>query len=96
LFFSGGRAYRRAAPPAPSPFSARVFSDLFTFANTTSSRFPLTDHPECTGAAPPTAAADRARPVLGAFFAPLLISSPPPAFVAQRAAVAAFLEARGV
>lgn len=78
------------APPAPTAFSRNILAQLVFFANTTSSRFPLTDHPECTGNFPPTAAADRARPVLGAFFAPLLISSPPPAFVAQRAAIAAF------
>jgi len=67
-----------------------VLAQLVTFVNTTGDRFPLTDHPECTGTSP-RAAADRARPVLGAFFAPLLLAAPPPAFVEQRAAVAAFL-----
>jgi hypothetical protein len=32
--------------------------------------------------------------VLGAFFAPLLLASPPPAFVAQRAAIRGFAGAR--
>ena len=34
------------------------------------------------------AAADRARPVLGAFFAPVLIADPSPAVVSQHAAIA--------
>jgi hypothetical protein len=79
------------AVPAPSNYTSRVLRDAVFFANYTSSRFPLTDHPECVGAFPPAAAADRARPVLGAFYAPLLIAAPPAEFVQQRAAVAAFL-----
>ena len=48
------------------------------------------------GAYPPAAAADRARPVLGAFYAPLLIASPSPNFVSERAAVKAVLRELGI
>ena len=75
--------------PAPSAWSSRVFDQLFYFANTTSSRFPLSDHPSCIGTAPPAAAADRARPVLGAFFAPLLIAQPTEAVRGQWRAIRA-------
>ena len=94
LVYSAANAFTNSSTPAPSAFSAKILAQLVFFANTTSSRFPLTDHPECTGTFPPAAAADRARPVLGAFFAPLLISSPPPAFISQRAAIEAFVRAR--
>jgi len=90
LSMAAATAMTREAAPRPSPFTTRVLDQLVFFANTTSSRFPITDHPECTGAFPPAAAADRARPVVGAFFAPLLIAAPPPAFVAQRAEIAQF------
>ena len=78
-----------SAPAPGSSWPARVFDQLFFFANATSSRFPLTDHPSCVGAFPPAAAADRARPVLGAFFAPLLIAQPSAAVAGQRAAIRA-------
>jgi hypothetical protein len=68
----------------PTSWSTGVFDQLFFFANTTSSKFPLTDHPECTGPFPPVAAADRARPVLGAFFFPLLITHPSAELQASR------------
>jgi hypothetical protein len=67
-------------------------NQITTFVNTTGGRFPLSDHPECTGNYPPQAAADRARPVLGAFFAPLLISNPPQNFVQERALIQDFLQ----
>ena len=85
-------AFSAGASPAPSGYSRKVFDQLFFFANWTSSRWPLTDHPACDGPFPPMAGADRARPVLGAFFAPLLVAAPPPAFVAERAKIARFLE----
>ena len=78
---------------APSAYTALIFEQLFRFANTTSSRFPLTDHPECTGPAP-VAAADRARPVLGAFYAPLLVAAPPRALAGERERMRAYLAAR--
>ena len=81
--------------PQPSAYSQLVIDQLYTFANTTSSRFPLTDHPECTGAAPPAAAADRARPVMGALYAPMLVAAPSPAVAKERARLAAFLAAQG-
>lgn len=90
LMYTNGTAGGYA--PAPSPYSSLVIDQLYTFANTTSSRFPLTDHPECTGKAPPAAAADRARPVMGALWAPLLIADPSPSLVQERASLAAFLE----
>ena len=65
-----------ATQPQPGAYATHIFDTLFYFANTTSSRFPLSDHPSCTGPVPPVAAADRARPVLGAFFAPLLVAQP--------------------
>jgi hypothetical protein len=74
----------------PTAYSNFIFDELYFFADTTSSRFPLTDHPECTGSFPPAAAADRARPVLGAFFGPLLIAKPPSGFVEQHKAIADF------
>ena len=77
----------------PSAYSTLLINQLFAFANATSSRFPLTDHPECTGPFPPAAAADRARPVLGAFYAPLLVAAPPPALAQEQARMAAFLAA---
>ena len=87
LAYTAATMFTNATPPAPSAYSAHVLDQIVFFANTTSSRFPLSDHPECVGAFPPAAAADRARPVLGAFFAPLLIASPSANFVEQRAAV---------
>jgi hypothetical protein len=85
--FTNGSA---GAPPQPSAYSAGVLAQLVFYVNSTGDRFPLSDHPECIGTFPPRAAADRARPVLGAFFAPLLIAAPPPGFAEQRAAIAAF------
>lgn len=79
---------------APSEYSQLVFGQLFHFANATSSRFPLTDHPECTGPAP-VAAADRARPVLGAFYAPLLVAAPPRRLAAERERMRAFAARAG-
>lgn len=93
LVYTAATAFTNATQPQPSAYSAKVLSQLVTYVNTTGDHFPLSDHPECTGSAPPRAAADRARPVLGAFFAPLLIAAPPPAFVEQRAAISAFLDA---
>jgi hypothetical protein len=82
--------YTNGSTPQPGPWSEQIISQTFFFANNTNSRFPLTDHPECVGTFPPTAAADRARPVMGALFLPLLVAKPPPAFVSERAKVAAF------
>jgi len=80
-----------SSPPAPSNYSNLIFTQLYHFANATNSNFPLTDHPECTGPTP-VAAADRARPVLGAFYAPLLIASPPLAVSRERARMHLFLQ----
>ena len=38
-----------STPPQPSSYSAHVLGQIVYFANTTSSRYPLTDHPECVG-----------------------------------------------
>jgi hypothetical protein len=79
---------------APSAYSQLIIGQLFRFANTTSSRFPLTDHPECTGPEP-VAAADRARPVLGAFYAPLLVAAPPRRVAEERERMRAFVARAG-
>jgi len=81
--------YTNGSAPAPGAWSLRTFDSLFFFANTTSSRFPLSDHPSCIGAFPPAAAADRARPVLGAFYAPLLVAQPALEVRLQHAAIRA-------
>jgi hypothetical protein len=96
LAYSAATVYTNATPPAPSTYSTHVLDSIVFFANTTSSRFPLSDHPECVGSFPPAAAADRARPVLGAFYAPLLIANPSANFVAQRAAVKDVLRGLGI
>ena len=83
-------------PPAPTAWSNQVFDQLYFFANTTSSRFPLTDHPECTGPFPPAAAADRARPVLGAFYGPVLVANPPPSFTHQHHMIHEFAVENGL
>jgi hypothetical protein len=82
--------HSNTSKPQPSAWSNQVFDQLAFFANHTSSRFPLTDHPECTGPYPPAAAADRARPVLGAFFAPVLVAAPSPSVAEQHAAIREF------
>jgi Domain of unknown function (DUF4965)/Domain of unknown function (DUF1793) len=89
ITYTAATMYTNASQP--SAYSTYVLHQLFYFANTTGSRFPLTDHPECTGNFPPQAAADRARPVLGAFFSPLLIADPPKKFKEQRLLVKEFL-----
>lgn len=94
LAYTAALMYTNSTPPTPSAYSMFVFDQITTFVNTTGGRFPLSDHPECTGNFPPQAAADRARPVLGAFFAPLLISNPPENFIKERAAIANFLKER--
>lgn len=89
LMYTGGGG-GGGATPTPSNYTNQIFDQLFTFANTTNSRFPLTDHPECTGPVP-TAAADRARPVLGAFYAPLLIANPPVLLAQEQSKFAKYL-----
>jgi len=92
LSYTAALMYTNSTPPIPSSYSLFVMNQITTFVNTTGGRFPLSDHPECTGNYPPQAAADRARPVLGAFFAPLLISNPPQNFVQERALIQDFLQ----
>jgi hypothetical protein len=92
LVYTAALDYTNTSTPSPSAWSTRVFEQLYAFANTTSSRFPLSDHPSCIGAAPPAAAADRARPVLGAFFAPLLVAQPSEAVLGQWRAIRAASE----
>lgn len=85
--------YTNGSTPTPSQYSSTVIDQLFFFANTTGSRFPITDHPECTGSFPPQAAADRARPVMGGVWASMLAAQPPAGFVKARKDIAAFASA---
>jgi len=92
LTYTAALMYTNSSPPLPSSYSTFVLNQVSFFANTTNGHFPLTDHPECNGNFPPQAAADRARPVLGAFFAPLLISQPSVNFVQERKKIQDFLK----
>lgn len=56
--------------PVPSPFSNTLFHGLYTFANTTTSRVPLSDWTNTDEA---TAVGFQARPVYGAMYAPMLV-----------------------
>jgi hypothetical protein len=93
LSYTSALAYTNGTSPAPSSWSTQITDQLFFFANTTGSRFPLTDHPECTGSYPPQAAADRARPVMGGVWAPMLVAAPSAGAVQAKVEIAAFVAA---
>jgi len=57
--------------PAPSAFSTALFDKLYTFANETTSRVPLSDW---TNTDAPTSVGFSARPVYGAMYAPALVA----------------------
>jgi len=69
--FMAAYYYTSDATPAPSPFSNTIFGDLFSFANVTTTRSPLSDW---TNTDTPTAAGFTARPVYGAMYAPVLVT----------------------
>ena len=63
--------YDTATPPQPSAFSTTLFNKLYTLANVTTSREPLSDW---TSTGTPTAVGFSARPVYGAMYTPVLVS----------------------
>jgi hypothetical protein len=50
LAYTAATMFTNSTPPAPSSYTEHVHAQIVFFANTTSSRFPLSDHPECIGA----------------------------------------------
>ena len=96
LMWSSALNYTRDAEPVPGPFAQWTMGSFYAWANVSVARAdglsnpPLTDFPYCTG---PLArpAGFRARPVMGALWAPLWITSPPPASAREQAKTRDFI-----
>ena len=74
MTFLAATYYDYSPSPQPSAFSTTLFTKFYTWANTTTSREPLSDWIETTT---PTAVGFRARPVMGAMYAPVLVQQGP-------------------
>jgi hypothetical protein len=71
MTFLAATYYTNDTVPVPSAFSNMLFSGFFNFANTTTSREPISDWTYTNVA---TAAGFTARPVFGAMYAPVLVA----------------------
>lgn len=71
MTFLAATYFTHGAQPAPSDFSNTLFTGLYNFANSTTSREALSDW---TSVVDPTAVGFTNRPVYGAMFAPMLVA----------------------
>jgi hypothetical protein len=96
LMWTSALNFTRDAEPVRGPFAQWTMDSFFAWTNVSVARPdglsnpPLSDFPYCTGpAAQP--ASFRARPVLGALWAPLWITAPPPAAAREQAKARDFI-----
>ena len=100
LMWTSALNYTRDAEPVRGPFAQWTMDSFYAWTNVSVARAdglsnpPLPDFPFCTG---PTArpASFRARPVMGALWAPLWITSPPPAAAREQARTRNFIASLG-
>ena len=74
MTFMAATFYDNSPLPQPSAISTALFNKFYNWANTTTSREPLSDWINTDA---PTAVGFTARPVLGALYAPVLVQQGP-------------------